>query len=78
MRKLSKIVNNNLQTDFDFSLLHENEMFNIRGGAEDKPKSRPREILDWELQSQTKVSVQSTEEPSLFDYLKQWLQYRKQ
>ena len=55
-------------------LLTENEMFNIRGGAEtDKPKTRPREIMEWDFQSQTKVSGQSIGEPGLIDYLRQWL-----
>jgi len=28
--------------------LNESEMQNIRGGADEKPISRPRDVLDWE------------------------------
>jgi len=61
-------------SDTGFNSLTENEMFNIRGGAEtDKPKTRPKEIIDWDIQSQLIISEQSTSEPGLIDYLKQWL-----
>ena len=60
-------------SDTGFNSLTENEMFNIRGGAEtDKPKTRPKEIIDWDIRSQL-ISEQSTSEPGLIDYLKQRL-----
>ena len=64
-KKCTAIYNNILS---NFSLLSENEMLNIRGGADVvKPKSRPREILDWDDHAQATSTVQSTEEPSLID-----------
>ena len=60
-------------SDTGFNSLTENEMFNIRGGAEtDKPKTRPKEIIDWDIHSQL-ISEQSTSEHGLIDYLKQRL-----
>lgn len=35
---------------FGFELLSENEMLNVRGGNDEKPKSRPKDIYDDELE----------------------------
>ena len=70
MLKLSILSINNKFLDLGFSLLSDDVMLNIRGGAE-KPKSRPREFMDWE--TQTASTLQNTEDPSLADYIKEWL-----
>lgn len=74
MKYMSELVNGKSILISGFDLLSANEMLNIRGGSEpEKPKSRPRDVLDWEEAAALKQSTDSTEEVSILTYLISWL-----
>ena len=57
-----------------FELLNEDEMFQIRGGAEvPKPISRPRDVFDEETVSVLTRSATTSEQVSLLSFLLNWL-----
>jgi len=57
-----------------FDLLNEDEMFQIRGGAEvPKPISRPRDIFDDERVSASQQSATNSNEVSLLSFILNWL-----
>jgi hypothetical protein len=57
-----------------FELLNDDEMFQIRGGAEvPKPKSRPRDVFDKETVSVSQRSATASDEVSLLSFLLNWL-----
>jgi hypothetical protein len=57
-----------------FELLSEDEMFQIRGGAEvPKPKSRPRDVFDEEDAAVSQQSATTSDEQSLLTFLLNWL-----
>ena len=57
-----------------FDLLNEDEMFQIRGGAEvPKPKSRPRDVFDEEEATSSQRNVTSSDESSLLSFLLNWI-----
>jgi len=57
-----------------FELLNEDEMFQIRGGAEvPRPKSRPRDVFDDETASASQQSATASDEVSLLSFILNWL-----
>jgi hypothetical protein len=57
-----------------FDLLNNDEMFQIRGGAEvPKPKSRPRDVFDEETASASQQSSSTSDEVSLLSFILNWL-----
>lgn len=57
-----------------FDLLNNDEMFQIRGGAEvPKPKSRPRDVFDEETTSASQQSSSTSDEVSLLSFILNWL-----
>ena len=67
-------VKDKIMLNLIFDLLNENEMFQIRGGAEvPKPTSRPREIFDEEGATVSQQSATTSNEVSLSSFLLNWI-----